>query len=539
MWRRSSARLTAAGCGSSRNWSATTPRTSIPGSSGRAKPNRAARGATSTSGATRRISYADARIIFKDFETSNWTWDPVAGAYYWHRFYSHQPDLNFDNPRVRAGDLRRPWTSGCSGAWTASGSTQSRTFTSAKAPTARTCPRPTSSCANCAATSTSSTAIGMLLAEANQWPEESAAYFGNGDECHMAFNFPVMPRMFMAIRMEDRLPIVDIVEQTPPIPETAQWALFLRNHDELTLEMVTDEERDYMYRVYADDPRARINLGIRRRLAPLLGNHRRRIELMNGLLFSLPGTPVIYYGDEIGMGDNVYLGDRDSVRTPMQWNGDRNAGFSTANREAAVPARGHRPGAPFRGGQRLRPAGQPALAAVVDQTADRAAQAPPGVRARRPANAPPGQPPRSRFHPQLRRRDDPGRGESVPLLPAARAGPGGLRRSATYRDVRAHRVSTDRTSTLPAEPRAARIPVVLARATCRRRRRRRLDSGAGEARGKSDGRRTRRPPRGCPDLDPAALDEGSSLVSGPRSPRQGRRNSRSDRCAARSRARRS
>src|SRR5437773_2487626 len=171
----------------------------------------------------------------------------------------------------------------------------------------------------------------MLLAEANQWPDDAAAYFGEGDECHMAFHFPVMPRLFMGIRMEDRFPILDILQQTPPIPESSQWALFLRNHDELTLEMVTDEDRDYMYRVYAQDPQARINLGIRRRLAPLLENHRARVELMNGLLFSLPGTPVLYYGDEIGMGDNIYLGDRNGVRTPMQWSGERNAGFSHAN----------------------------------------------------------------------------------------------------------------------------------------------------------------------------------------------------------------
>src|SRR6266511_2189275 len=171
----------------------------------------------------------------------------------------------------------------------------------------------------------------MLLAEANQWPEDAVAYFGKGDMCHMAFHFPVMPRMFMGTRMEDRFPIVDILDQTPPIPESCQWAMFLRNHDELTLEMVTDEERDYMYRVYAGDPQARVNLGIRRRRAPLLGNDRKVIEMMNGLLFSLPGTPVVYSGDEIGMGDNIYLGDRNSVRTPMQWSGDRNAGFSRAN----------------------------------------------------------------------------------------------------------------------------------------------------------------------------------------------------------------
>src|SRR5205807_6060025 len=171
----------------------------------------------------------------------------------------------------------------------------------------------------------------MFLAEANQWPEDAVAYFGEGDECQMNFHFPIMPRLFMSIHMEDRFPIVDILEQTPAIPDTCQWALFLRNHDELTLEMVTDEERDYMYRAYALDPRARINLGIRRRLAPLLGNNRRRIELMKGLLFSLPGTPILYYGDEIGMGDNFYLGDRNGVRTPMQWSADRNAGFSRAN----------------------------------------------------------------------------------------------------------------------------------------------------------------------------------------------------------------
>ena len=183
-------------------------------------------------------------------------------------------------------------------------------------------------------------------------PRMRSAYFGDGDECHMAFHFPLMPRLFMAMRMEDRFPIIDILEQTPAIPDNCQWALFLRNHDELTLEMVTDEERDYMYRVYARDPQARINLGIRRRLAPLLGNNRRRIELMNGLLFSLPGTPVIYYGDEIGMGDNIYLGDRNGVRTPMQWSADRNAGFSRANPQRLYLPVDHRSGVPLRGGQR-------------------------------------------------------------------------------------------------------------------------------------------------------------------------------------------
>lgn len=274
--------------------------------------------------------YKETRIIFKDFETSNWAWDPVAGEYYWHRFYSHQPDLNYDNPRVEEAILK------VVDYWMDLGVDGIRVDA---------CPylyeREGTNCENLPETHDFLKRLRkhidrkyknrMLLAEANQWPEDAQAYFGNGDECHMAFHFPLMPRMFMSIWMEDRFPITDIFEQTPTIPEACQWALFLRNHDELTLEMVTDEERDYMYRVYAKDPRARINLGIRRRLAPLLGNHRRKVELMNFLLFSLPGTPVIYYGEEIGMGDNYYLGDRNGVRTPMQWSADKNSGFSRAN----------------------------------------------------------------------------------------------------------------------------------------------------------------------------------------------------------------
>jgi maltose alpha-D-glucosyltransferase/alpha-amylase len=276
--------------------------------------------------------YRDARIIFKDFEASNWAWDPVAQAYYWHRFYSHQPDLNFDNPAVMKAILR------VMDFWLEMGVDGMRLDA-----VPYLFEREGTSCENLPETHRALKQLRahvdrhhparMLLAEANQWPEDAAAYFGEGrgDECHMAFHFPLMPRMFMALRMEDRYPIIDILSQTPPLPETAQWAIFLRNHDELTLEMVTDEERDYMYRVYAEDARARINLGIRRRLAPLLGNDRRRIELMSALLASLPGTPIIYYGDEIGMGDNIYLGDRNGVRTPMQWSADRNAGFSRAN----------------------------------------------------------------------------------------------------------------------------------------------------------------------------------------------------------------
>ncbi|MGH7576613.1 MAG: maltose alpha-D-glucosyltransferase, partial [Longimicrobiales bacterium] len=274
--------------------------------------------------------YRDARIIFKDFESSNWAWDPVARAYYWHRFYSHQPDLNFDSPAVHAAIAK------VVDFWYRLGVDGMRLDAIPYL-----YEREGTNCENLAETHGYLKTLRahvdahfpgrMFLAEANQWPEETVPYFGTGDECHMGFHFPLMPRLFMAIQMEDRFPVVDILKQTPPIPESCQWATFLRNHDELTLEMVTDEERDYMYRMYASDPQARINLGIRRRLAPLLQNNRRKIELMNALLFSLPGTPVLYYGDEIGMGDNIYLGDRNGVRTPMQWSGDRNAGFSRAN----------------------------------------------------------------------------------------------------------------------------------------------------------------------------------------------------------------
>jgi len=274
--------------------------------------------------------YTDTRIIFKDFETSNWTWDPVAQAYYWHRFYSHQPDLNFENPEVQAALFQ------VLDFWFDMGVDGMRLDA-----VPYLFEREHTNCENLPETHQflkklrshvdSKFPNTMLLAEANQWPEDATPYFGQGDECHMAFHFPIMPRLFMALWMEDRFPIIDILEQTPAIPETCQWAIFLRNHDELTLEMVTDEERDYMYRMYAKDPRARINLGIRRRLAPLLNNNRRKIELMHFLLFSLPGTPIIYYGDEIGMGDNYFLGDRNGVRTPMQWSPDRNAGFSKTN----------------------------------------------------------------------------------------------------------------------------------------------------------------------------------------------------------------
>jgi maltose alpha-D-glucosyltransferase/alpha-amylase len=275
--------------------------------------------------------YAGARIIFVDTEKSNWSWDPMRKQYYWHRFFSHQPDLNWDNRAVHAAmlDVMRYWLDrGLDG------------FRCDAVPYL--IEREGTNCENLPETHEILKMFRrviddeyggdrILLAEANQWPEDVRPYFGNGDEFHMAFHFPLMPRLYMAIRREDRLPITDIFTHTPAIPPACQWCVFLRNHDELTLEMVTNEERDYMYYAYAQDPQTKLNLGIRRRLAPLMDNDRKRIELLNALLFTLPGSPIIYYGDEIGMGDNVYLGDRDGVRTPMQWSSNRNADFSTAD----------------------------------------------------------------------------------------------------------------------------------------------------------------------------------------------------------------
>ena len=279
--------------------------------------------------------YRDARIIFKDFEQSNWAWDREANAYYWHRFYAHQPDLNFESPAVQDALLAAV------DFWLDKGVDGLRLdavpyLYEEEGTNCENLPNTHAFLKKLRAHIDSKYDDRLLLAEANQWPEDAAAYFGQGDECHMNFHFPLMPRMFMSIHMEDRFPIVDIFAQTPDVHPSCQWALFLRNHDELTLEMVTDEERDYMYRAYADRAAMRINLGIRRRLAPLVGNNRRKMELLNGLLFSLPGTPVLYYGDEIGMGDNVYLGDRNGVRTPMQWSMDRNAGFSRANPQQLI-----------------------------------------------------------------------------------------------------------------------------------------------------------------------------------------------------------
>jgi len=276
--------------------------------------------------------YGGVRIIFVDTELSNWAWDPVSKAYYWHRFFNHQPDLNYDNPEVREAiwQVMKFWLDvGVDG------------FRVDAVPYL--IEREGTSCENLPETHAvlkdlrarldAHYAGKVMLAEANMWPEDVRPYFGAGDEFHMSFHFPIMPRMFMALRLEDRKPLIDIIERTPSIPDSCQWGIFLRNHDELTLEMVTDVERAYMWDEYAKDTRARINLGIRRRLAPLMEGDRRRIELMSGLLMSLPGSPILYYGDEIGMGDNIYLGDRNSVRTPMQWSGGFNAGFSTADPE--------------------------------------------------------------------------------------------------------------------------------------------------------------------------------------------------------------
>ena len=276
------------------------------------------------------LKYLDARVIFVDTERSNWTWDEKAGAFYWHRFFAHQPDLNYENPEVQDAVIK------VVSFWMDMGIDGLRLDA-----VPYLFEREGTNCENLRDTHAflrrlrahvdSHYSGRLLLAEANQWPADVVAYFGDGDECQMAYHFPIMPRLFMALQQEDRRPIVEILEKTPTIPDNCQWGIFLRNHDELTLEMVTDEERDYLYNEYAKDPRMRVNIGIRRRLAPLFDNGRRRIELMHGLLFSLPGSPFLYYGDEIGMGDNIYLGDRDGVRTPMQWSIDRNAGFSRAD----------------------------------------------------------------------------------------------------------------------------------------------------------------------------------------------------------------
>ena len=403
--------------------------------------------------------YQGVRIIFTDTEKSNWTWDDTAKAYYWHRFFHHQPDLNFDNPAVLDAVIKvmRFWLDrGVDGLRLDA--------------VPYLIEREGTICENLEETHAilkqirqaldASYPDRMLLAEANQWPADVRPYFGDGDECHMAFHFPLMPRMFMAVQQEDRHPIVEILRQTPEIPENCQWAMFLRNHDELTLEMVTDEERDYMYQAYAADPQMRINVGIRRRLAPLLENSRRRIELLHSLLFSMPGTPVIYYGDEIGMGDNIYLGDRNGVRTPMQWTGDRNGGFSRAD-----PARLYAPPImdPVYGYQAINVEAQGRSAYSILNWMRRML----GLRKqftvfgrghhRVPAGA---QPQGAHLRSPARRRDGAVRREPVAQRAAGRARPVAIQGHDPGRDARPHRVPAHRRPALLPDARSVCVLLV-------------------------------------------------------------------------------
>ena len=405
--------------------------------------------------------YRDARIIFTDTETSNWAWDRPTQSYYWHRFFSHQPDLNFDNPQVTRAMVRvmRFWLDmGVDGLrLDAVPYLVERDGTSCEnLPETHAILRQLRSAMDARYQNR------MFLAEANQWPPDVRPYFGDGDECHMAFHFPLMPRIWIALRKEDRSPIVEIMESTPEIPPESQWALFLRNHDELTLEMVTDEERDYMWSEYASDRRARINLGIRRRLAPLVDNSRRRIELLNSLLLSMPGTPVIYYGDEIGMGDNVFLGDRNGVRTPMQWTGDRNAGFSTADTRRALRADRGRPGLWLPGGERRGAGADARLAAALDAPHHPRPPRVPGLRARDAAVPEAGEPPRARLPARARGDDDPVRRQPVPLRAVRGAGPARVHRPRAGGDDRARSLPAHRRAALPAHLRAPRLALVRA-----------------------------------------------------------------------------
>ena len=409
--------------------------------------------------------YPDARIIFVDSETSNWTFDPVRGQYYWHRFFHHQPDLNYENPEVQEAmlDVLRFWLDlGIDG------------FRLDAVPylyeeegtNCENLPRTHEYLKRARAEVDARYPDRVLLAEANQWPEDVVHYFGDGggDECHMAFHFPVMPRMFMSVRREDATPIYEILERTPEIPDNCQWGLFLRNHDELTLEMVTDEERDYMYEEYAKDPRMKINVGIRRRLAPLLDNGRDEIELLHAILFSLPGAPVLYYGDEIMMGDNVYLGDRDGVRTPMQWTGDRNAGFSRADWAQLYlqPLMD-----PVYGYQAVNVEAQlrtPTSFLRWLHLLHRAAQGASGVRARHVRAAAAGELADLRAHPALRGGRRPLRPQPRQLGAGGRARPLAVRGHGPRGDAGADAVPGDRGAAVPADARAARVLLVPAEA---------------------------------------------------------------------------
>ena len=405
--------------------------------------------------------YLDARIIFIDTEPSNWTWDPVAGQYYWHRFFSHQPDLNYDNPEVQEAMLNvlRFWLDlGIDGfRLDAVPYLYEREGTSGE-----NLPETHEYLKRVRAEIDARYPDRVLLAEANQWPEDVVEYFGDGDECHMAFHFPVMPRMFMSLRREEARPILEILDRTPAIPENAQWGLFLRNHDELTLEMVTDEERDYMYSEYAKDPRMKLNLGIRRRLAPLLDNGRDEIELMHAILFSLPGAPVLYYGDEIGMGDNVYLGDRDGVRTPMQWTGDRNGGFSRADfAQLYLPPLMD----PVYGFQAVNVEAELRTPTSLLRWLHRFI----ALRKEHPVfglgtlrAAPSREPARLRAHPPLCGRHHPLRAQPRPLGAGGRARPLRVRRLRAGGDARADAVPADRRVAVPAHARAAGLVLVPA-----------------------------------------------------------------------------
>jgi maltose alpha-D-glucosyltransferase/alpha-amylase len=364
--------------------------------------------------------YRDARIIFLDSEASNWTWDPVAKAYYWHRFFHHQPDLNFESPAVRRDllEMMRFWLDkGFDG------------FRCDAVPYLF--ERESTNCENLPETHEFLREVRrhvdahyqgrILLAEANQWPPDVRPYFGDGDEFHMAFHFPLMPRIFLAVRHGDRRPITDIFLHTPEIPPACQWCLFLRNHDELTLEMVSEEERRHLYHGYGSDPRMRLNLGIRRRLAPLLDNDRRKIELLTSLLFTLPGSPILYYGDEIGMGDNIYLGDRNGVRTPMQWTGDRNAGFSRADTARLYLPMIVDPGVRLPGDQCRSPAPHAVVAPQLDEAPHRGAEEDARLRARDPALPAAGQRERARPRARARGRERARRPQPVRGRPAGRS----------------------------------------------------------------------------------------------------------------------
>jgi maltose alpha-D-glucosyltransferase / alpha-amylase len=398
--------------------------------------------------------YEDARIIFTDTETSNWTWDDVAGAYFWHRFFSHQPDLNYDNPEVRAAmlDVLRFWLDlGLDGfRLDAVPYLFERDGTNGE-----NLPETHDFLKEVRATVDDEYPDRVLLAEANQWPEDVVEYFGDGDECHMAFHFPVMPRMFMAARREEATPMYEILERTPAIPDNCQWGLFLRNHDELTLEMVTDEERDYMYSEYAKDPRMKINVGIRRRLAPLLDNGRDEMELMHAILFSLPGSPVLYYGDEIAMGDNVYLGDRDGVRTPK-------CRVLARRLRPALRAAADGPRVRLPGRQRRGPAAHADVAAALAQALHRPAQGASGLRPGRVHPARAVKPEDLRPRPRLRGGRRPLRAQRRPLGTGRGARSVSLRRALARGDAGANALPADRRAALPADARPAGVVLVPA-----------------------------------------------------------------------------